>query len=62
MSNTIDRPTTTSTLDSDNRATPAVKSPFPPEITEHPGWKAIWRKLLTPRDEPAEQPARDGDA
>lgn len=27
---------------------PKLVHPFPQEITEHPAWRAIWRKLLSP--------------
>lgn len=61
MSSATRTPPTTSVAEDANRAANSevprqVASPFPPEITEHPGWKAIWRKLLTPRtDTPGEE-------
>ncbi len=40
---------TTSAPAGEDRAIDMDGITLPPEITEHPAWKAIWRKLLTPR-------------
>lgn len=40
----------------EDRATEFDGITLPAEITEHPAWKAIWRKLLTPR---TDQPEND---
>lgn len=42
-------PSHSSTPAIEDRATELDGITLPPTITEHPAWKAIWRKLLTPR-------------
>lgn len=35
--------------------------PLPPEVTEHPAWRMIWRKLLAPLPAEAHAATRERD-